>query len=171
MRRFIPNVALGVILALFVMLIAPVTVFAATTQDVAVNATPAYVSISNSPDNYSFGVVKVSTNYSTGICYFNVTNGSTVATDVSISCDATWAGGVTWAHDDTGTPGSDTAALYASDGDGTFNVIVKNGTPNDIVNNKAASTNWDWELRLMAPTVFTDGVLKTTTVTLTATAH
>jgi len=161
------NIAL--LLALALVLIPFGTVGAATTADVAVNATPAYVSISNSPDNYGFGTVQTSTNYSTTQGYFNITNGSTVNIDVAISCNATWAGGVTWTHDDTGTPGADTAALYSSQDTGTLNIIVKNGTPNDLVSN-TSDANLLWELRLMSPTSFSDGVLKTNTVTLTASA-
>lgn len=143
-------------------------VFAATTADVAVNATPAYVSISNAPIDYGFGTVAVSTNYSTSQGYFTVTDSSTVNIDVAVSCNTTWAGGVTWTHDDTGTPGVDTAALYCSPNTNAFDIVVKNTSPNDLVSNN--SGNIDWELRLMAPTVFGDGVLKTNTVTLTATA-
>lgn len=168
MKSLIPKVALFVVMVIVLMLPGPV--FSATTADVAVNATPAYVTITNSPDNYGFGTVAVSTNYSTTQAYFNVTNGSTVATDVTIGCNATWAGGNTWTHDDSGTPGATTAALYASPGDYGFYVIVENASPNNLVTNQAASTNWDWELRLMSPTSFDDGVLKTNTVTLTATA-
>lgn len=160
---------IGILLALVLVLMPISGVGAATTQDVSVNATPAYVTISNTPDNYGFGTVAVSTNTSTAQGYFNITNSSTVNIDIAISCNATWAGGNTWTHSDTGTPGSTTAALYCSQDDSGFDIIVKNGTPNDLISNTALD-NIEWELRLCSPTVYDDGVLKTNTVTLTATA-
>lgn len=158
------------ILVLALMLVFAIPVSAATTQDVAVNATPAFVTITNAPDNWGFGVVATSTNYSTAVGEFTITNGSTVAIDISIGCNSTWAGGNDWTHDDTGTPGATTAALYATPNTVAWNVIVKNSAPQNLVTSLAASTPQDWGLRLMAPTSFDDGVLKTTTVTLTASA-
>lgn len=143
---------------------------AATTASVSVNATPAYVTITNSPDNYGFGTVAVSTNYSTAVDYFTITNGSSVNIDVAISTNATWAGGNSWTHSDAGTPGSTTAALYATPNTAAWNIIVKNATPNDLYTN-TGSASLPWGLRLVAPTVFDDAVLKTNTVTLTATAN
>lgn len=157
-------------LMVLVLLLIPVGgVGAATTADVAVNATPSYITISNSPDNYGFGTVSTSTNYSTAQNYFTITNGSTVNIDIAISCNATWAGGVTWTHDDSGTPSADTAALYSTPDTAAWNITVKNGSPNDLYSNEA-SASIDWGLRLMSPTSFGDGVLKTNTTTLTATA-
>ena len=163
--------AMVLVLVVFGLLFLPAgTAFAATTQDVAINATPTYIAIANSPDNYGFGLVAASSNASTTERYFNVTDSSTVNTDVSIGCNATWAGGEGWTHSDTATIGTNQTGMKASDGDSTFDIIVKNSSPNDLVGNNVAGTDWDWELRLMAPSAFTDGVLKTNTVTLTATA-
>jgi hypothetical protein len=143
--------------------------FAATTATVTVNATPTYVSVVNTPGGYPFGVVAISTNYSTTQGYFNITNGSSVNISIAISCNATWGGGAGWTHSDTGTPGVSTAALYCSSNTGLFNTIVKNGTPNNLVSDTGAS-NILWELRLRSPTEFGDAVLKSNTITLTATA-
>lgn len=145
----------------------PTVVLAATSDTVAINATPSFITISNSPNNYGFGSVVVSTNTSTAQNYFTITNGSSVNIDIAISANATWAGGNTWTHSDAGTPGSTTAALYADDDTGDFTIIVKNATPNDLYTNTADASP-DWGLRLLSPTVYDDGVLKTTTVTLTA---
>lgn len=160
---------LGLLLACLLVLIPIGITGAATSANVSVNATPAYVTISNSPDTYGFGTVQTSTNYSSSQAHFTITNGSSVNIDITIGCNATWAGGNGWTHDDSGTPGSTTAALYASPDTGTFNIIVKNATPNDLYTNEGGAS-LDWELRLMSPTVFDDGVLKTNTVTLTAAA-
>jgi len=158
---------LGLLIACLLVLIPVGVVGAATTADIAINATPAFVSISNSPDNYGFGTVQTSTNYSTAQGYFTITNDSTVNIDIAISCNSSWAGGVTWTHSDAGTPGADTAALYASQDTNAFDIIVKNASPNNLISN-TAEASIAWELRLCAPTSFSDGVLKTNTVTLTA---
>jgi hypothetical protein len=169
MKKYMGSIGVFLVALLVLLALAPTPVLAATTAGVAVNATPAYVTISNAPTSYGFGTVEVSTNYSTTTTYFTITNGSSVNIDIAISCNATWAGGNTWTHDDTGTPAGETAALYATPGDASWNIIVKNATPNDLYSNTADATP-DWGLRLMAPTSFDDGVLKTNTVTLTATA-
>jgi len=49
-------------------------------------------------------------------------------------------------------------------------VIVKNGTPNFIAENQAATANYDFGLELVAPTSFTDGVEKSITVRVSAAA-
>lgn len=147
------------------------TALAATEQNVEITATPSYISISNSPASYGFGVVAASTNYSTSQGCFTVTNASTVNIDCSIGTNNTnWVGTTNWTHADNGTPSATTAALYSSQDNGAFDIIVKNAAPNDIVSNQAATTDFDWELRLMSPTSFSDGTVKAIKVVLTASA-
>ena len=173
-NKWLGRICIVTVLTLLALVAAPAgAVFAATTADVAVNATPAYVSITcnKTAEGYGFGTVAVSTNYTTATGYFGITNSSSVITNQTIAVTgATWTGGVTWTHSDTGIPASDTVALFASKGTGVFDVIVKNAAPNNIATNQAATTDYAFELRLSAPTVFTDGVLKTNTVRITATA-
>ena len=167
-KRLMGN--LGFLLALLLLLLISGTpALAATTADVAVNATPSYVAITNAPDTYGFGTVVVSTNYSSADDYFTITDGSSVNIDVAISCNATWTGGTPWTHDDGGTAGADTAVLAATPGTAAWNVLVKNGSPLDLFND--VTGNQDWGIRLAAPTSFSDGQLKENTITLTATAH
>lgn len=167
-RRLFGNLCVATVLALL-FAVPDTPVFAATTQDVVVNATPAYVSISNAPATYGFGTVVVSTNYSSTQNYFTITDSSTVNIDVAVSCNATWLGGNGWTHSDAGTPGSTTAAMSADPNTGAWNILVKNGSPVDLFNDVTGNQNWG--IRLAAPTAFDDGVIKTNTVTLTATAH
>lgn len=170
MRKWLGRVAvLTTALLLVVFLLSGGTVLAATTATVTVNATPAYVQINVSPTTYGFGAVEVSTNYSSAQDAFTIGNGSSINIDIAISCNATWAGGNDWTHSDAGTPGSTTAALYADPDAGTWHIIVKNATPNDIYTN-TGTASLPFGLRLRAPTVFDDAVLKTNTVTLTASA-
>lgn len=162
---------IGVFLALALILLPMASVGADTTANVTVNATPAFVSITVNLTGYSFGVVSASTNYSTGQGQFEITNASTVQTDQTIAMTSdTWSGGVTWAHNDAGTPGEDEVAMYASQDTGVFNIIIKYSSPNYIAENQAATTDYTFEIRMMAPTSFTDGVLKENTVQVSAAA-
>jgi curli biogenesis system outer membrane secretion channel CsgG len=164
---------IALLLAVALILVPYGTVMAATTQNIEVTAQPTFISISNSPSSNDFGVVSENSNTSTSQGYFTVTNGSTVAIDCSIGTNASsWDsdGGVNWTHSDTGTAGEDTVGLFSSPNNAAWNIIVKNASPNDIVNDQAAETNWQWELRLVTGT-FTDGVVKAIKVVLTATEH
>jgi len=80
-------------------------------------------------------------------------------------------GGVTWTLSDTATPASNVYGLKAGLDGGSYNIIVKKNSPfNDLVTSLADSGTQDWGLQLLAPTAFSDGALKTGTVTLTASA-
>lgn len=162
-------IALLMVMALI--LVPSGVVSAAPSQEVTITAKGSFISISNSPASYDFGTVAASTNYSTIAGCFTVTNGSSVLIDVTIGTNNTnWVsdGGANWTHDDTGTPDADTAALYSSPNNEAWNIIVKNATPNNIVSSQDAETNFQWELRLMSPTSFTDGKAKAIKVVLTA---
>ena len=164
---------LGMLVAILLVFI-PVVGVGASTADVTVNATPAYISISVAPTIYSFGVVQASgvTN-TTNTTYFTVTNtATTVTTNNTISVNASaWAsGGAGWTHSDTATAGDNTVGLEANKGGswGTGDVVVKNADPLQIATNQTALTNWDFGLQLRAPTVFTDGQTNSILVTITA---
>lgn len=162
-------IAIGAAVALF--LVSAVPAMAATTQDVTVTADPIFISISNSPNTYDFGAVATSSTPSTTGDYFTIDNTSDVATNIAISVTtATWSStGNAWTHSDTATAGADTAGLQAGTGD-TNDIIVKNASPNNLVSSLAADTDYTWNMQLIAPTSFTDGVQKSIVVRLTATA-
>jgi len=147
-------------------------VFAATTADVTVTATPAFISISVDITDHDFGTVVESATPSTTTSYFTITNSCTVLTDNTVGVTtATWSGGVTWTHSDTCTPAADTAGLKANKG-GTWDtgdVIVKFTSPNILADDQAITTNWSFGLKLYAPTSFSDGVEKEIIVRITAT--
>ena len=169
MKKYI----LSIILALMVLLVPAVPAFAATTADVEVTATPAFVAIADNQTEYDFGVVATSTTPYTSENWSGITNTSTVQTDITISVTgATWSGGVTWTHSDTCTPGADTAGLKANRGGtwGVSDIIIKNAAPNYIYENCPALTDFDYGLKLWAPTSFTDGVEKSITVRVSAAA-
>jgi hypothetical protein len=148
--------------------------FAATTANVTITATPSFISISVNDTTWDFGTVTAGTTVNTSTTTaFEVNNLCTVITNVSIAVNSTsWVGGTPWTHDDTATPGADTAGLLANKGGtwGTGDVIVKQADPNNIAANQAATTNFTFGLGLQVPTAFTDGTQKTIKVILTATA-
>ena len=159
--------------ALILLVVLAVPAMAATEQDVTITATPAFVSISNTPTSYGFGTVQTSSTPSTITTYFSVDNTSSVSINCTVSVTtSTWSGGVTWAHSDTATPGADTAGLKVNVGGtwGTGDIIVKYSSPNNIVTGQAANTDWQWGIKLWAPTSFGDGVQKQIIVRLTASA-
>ena len=140
MKKYI----ISIVLALTLVLIPAIPAFAATTADVTVTATPSYIAIADNQASYDFGVVAASATPSTATDWCAVTNTSTVQTDITIAVTAaTWAGGVTWTHSDTATPGADTAGLKANRGGswGTGDVIIKYSSPNYIYENCPASTS------------------------------
>jgi len=150
-------------------------VFAATTADVTVTATPSFIGISDNAASYDFGVVSVSTNYTISESYVGINNTSTVQTDHTISVTtANWTGGIDWAHSNTATAGADTVGLVSNNSTwGAGDVIVESdigGTPNFIYENCPADVDYSYGLMLVAPTTFSDGVQKSVIVRVTAVA-
>lgn len=150
-----------------------VPVFAATTADVTVTATPQYIAISDNVSDYDFATVAASSTTNTSTEYVGITNTSTVETDQTIAVTtANWSGGVEWTHSDTATAGADTAGLVSERGGtwGAAEVIVKYATPNYIYEDCPATTDYDYGLSLVAPSSFGDGVEKEIIVRVTAAA-
>lgn len=164
---------ISIVMALVVISFMAMPAMAATTQDITVTATPAFVAISCNQASQDFGVVASSSTPYTATDWATITNTSTVQTDQTISVTtSSWSGGVTWTHDDTATPGENTAGMLANKGGtwGSGDVIVKNSSPNYIAEDQAATTNYSFGLKLVAPTSFTDAVEKTITVRISAAA-
>ena len=151
--------------------------YAATTQSVTVNATPAYITISNAPANYNFGVIATSSSENTGNDYFTVTNGSTVNIDVSANCTGWSSDGSAWTY---GAVGENVGRLMASSGEGgtggsagtgSYDVIVTDSGQNLLCDNVSTVTSPQWEMELEAPTSFTHGDEQETTITIEAMAE
>jgi hypothetical protein len=161
------------ILALNMIWVAPA--IAATTAEVTVTWTPAYISISDNATTVAFGTVAAGATSNTSTAYVNIDNtATTVITDVSIKVAGDWTGGAGYTHSDTATPGADTVGLLANAGGtwGTSDVIVKKtATFNNIKASLAASTNFTYGLGLQVPTSFTHSDQASNTVTITSVAH
>lgn len=150
---------------------------AATTQDVTVNATPAYITISNAPSTYNFGVISEGATANTTNGYFTITNGSTVNIDISIQADNWTSSGSAWTY---GNPGADTGNFDASSanggvggssGAGAWDISVLAYSDTLICDNVTTVTNPTWELQLDAPSTFSHGDAQVNTVTVTGTAE
>jgi hypothetical protein len=156
---------IAVLIALALVVIPVGTALAATTADVTVTATPSFISITNAPSTYDFGVITAGVDEDTGTSYFTVTNDSSVNITVTIQC-TTWEGGDNdWIY---GAPAANTAQLKASDGDGLYDVTVLTGSAVNLHTTGTAGDDFTWELQLDAPTSFTFGNQQTSTVTISA---
>jgi len=75
---------IAILLAAALIVIPVGSALADTSADVTVTATPGWVSITNLPATFDFGVVLASTTPNTTTSYFAITNDSTVAMDINI---------------------------------------------------------------------------------------
>ncbi len=135
--------------------------------------------ISNDPDSKDFGNVAENSSYwSYGSaptwplndteCYFTVTNNGSSAVNISIRA-TNFTGGVGWTLV-TGVPGLNEARLTVwEDGDGEGDGINLTTSDSGFISNLAGTSSKKWELRLTTGT-FSDGVGKSSTITLTATS-
>jgi hypothetical protein len=122
--------------------------------------------ILNSPSSYDFGTLDTSLSYQTGL-NFTVQNNSGFDVKITIR-GSDMTGGITWALSDT--PGPDTYGLRAGLDGVSYNITVMNTDNIILIGNLTDNSSQQWGLELLSPTSFSDGVLKSGNVTLTATA-
>ena len=165
------------------------SVFAATTADVTVTATPTYIALTNSLATWAIGAVAESNadsywwdadgngygaaptdSFDDAECPATITNTGSVAEDIDVKVTSTtWSGGVGWTV--AAAVGANTVVVKAG-ASGAANeaaMLVLTGSDQELVDNLAAAGTKDWILHLETGT-FTDGVEKTGTVRLTASA-
>jgi len=113
--------------------------------------------------------VVVSSNYSTGLTYFNVTNSSGGPINISIGGTNMTGGGYTWVLSDTATAGDMIYGLKAGLSGSSYNITVKLNSPyNTLVGGLPSGAGQLWGLELSTPTIFSDQYEKSGTVILTA---
>ena len=177
MKRF-RKLLVSLALALVMVLSFSMPVFADSTADVTVTATPTYISISNTPTTEALGMLAAnSTIWAIGTapadplvdagCTFTVTNNGNVAENIAITA-TDFAGGVGWT---LGTPAQNVVRLKAGkSGDALeTDMVTLTTSPQAFISSLAGSATKKWEIKMETPTSFTDGVTKTSTITLTAT--
>ena len=135
--------------------------------------------ITNTPSSLDFGAVSENRSYwSNGSepvfplddaeCFFTLTNLSSAPVDISIKA-INFSGGVGWTLTG-GAPGVNSVKMKAGvSGDiAESNMVSLNTGDQDFMLSLGASESQKWELKLETGT-FTDNILKTSTITLTAT--
>ena len=129
MRKAILSIAL----ALMLLFVFAVPVFAATSDTVTVSATPVFISIAVTEASWTINgggdsLIRVDTEYYATVandttaptvgtvvdadCYFNLTNSSTVATDITIIC-SDFSGGDAWTNAEARTNGANAFAMLS----------------------------------------------------------
>lgn len=150
------------LVAVMVALGSPNVVHATTSVEVAINATPSLISVSSNVSDYDFGTVDPGVNQTTDSGYFGIVNYSQVSTNNTISSTG-WSSGWSWS-----SAGQDSGRLYASDGDGAFDVEVPDAGSANLKLNVPSTTDWVFELKLETPTSFTSGAQQSTVITISA---
>jgi len=124
--------------------------------------------IGNLPIEVDFGLVSESSTSETGLTHFTVTNNSGGPVTIIIQA-IDFTGGSGWTLSDTATPGVDTVGLKAGLEGGDYTIIVKKTESyNILVSGLADGITQKWGLKLYTATEHSDGVQKSTTVTLAA---
>jgi len=140
---------------------------AATTQNVTINATPGWVSISNNLTTFDFGTVLADTDENTTLNGFNVTNEGSVACNITIGCNG-WAkdGSTNWTY---GAAGSNTGQLSFALSAGSFpGTTIPSGSTVSFKTDLDNGASQQWGVQLDAPNAFTHGDAQQDTITLTA---
>ncbi len=185
MKRLI----LTLVVTLALVLTQVVPALAATTQDVTVTATPTYIALTNDLASWAIGAVAESDantywwdsdgngygsapvgSFEDGEMAATITNTGSVAEDIDVKfVSAAFTGGVGWTV--AGTVGADTVVVKAGKtGDANeAAMIVLTASDQELVGSLASSGTKKWILHLETGT-FTDGVAKSGTVRLTASA-
>lgn len=188
-----------VIIALVILVAISATingVLAAVSDTVSVTATPAYISISVSPDTWTLNgitgsaVIEPSTTYYSnplgdtsapanpvvdGACTFTLTNTSTVSTDIVANWSDFTGAGDTMANSNSGSPAAATygAASYVSGAAWPGGkVTVQSAASADMINNLGATTNKKFGFQIYTRTnIWTAANVMSGTITVTASLH
>lgn len=163
---------LFVVALVMLMVLAPVTAFAETSQEVVVTAQWSYATISNSPGTWLLngitgtGLIAVDTVYYSsplgdttppsatvvdGECRFTLDpDGSSVALDVYVNCGNFTGGDTNMANSNTGSNGASTYGAYSWYSGLTYaNKVVMKESGSDILKNEhsySASLLWGAEI-------------------------
>jgi len=185
---------LAIVLAMVMYLVPIDRVLGATTATVTVNATPAFVTLTVAPDTWDVngitgsGAASTGTTYYSnplgdvlipsdpivdGECRFTITNGSTVATNLTVDF-GDFFGGMTMINSDAGTSAATEFGAFSwNSGDTTYagNRTIAMVTGSDYMHsNLAGSTNIKWGLTILTRTdAWTNATLMQSTVTVTST--
>ena len=189
MKRLLISVVLSLVMVFGI----SVPVFAATSQDVTVTATPAFISIANAPSTWTIngitgsGVIAEDTIYYSnplgdtttpsttvvdGECRFTITNTSTVAIDLTVNFP-NHTGGDASTNSNTGANGASSFGAYSYFSGVAFasKVIAQASGSAVAYDALAASTDIKWGLEYESQSgTWTSGSAMSSTVNIAATA-
>jgi len=196
MKRIIRVLTIG-LLVLVLSLTITIPAFAATSQNVSVTATPAFIGIANAPGDWDIndlvgvgvkGFIAPDTVYHSnplgdctvpsddvvdGECRFTITNTSTIITDLTVNFP-NHAGGDASTNSDLGTNDTTKFGAYSYCTGMTYStgkVIAKTAASDPMKEDLAATTNIKWGLTYESQSdAWTVGTAMTSTVVITATA-
>ena len=181
-------------LAMMLALIPAGTASAATSANVTVNATPSYISITNAPNTWVLngitggGAISTNTVYyssplgdttvpsatvADGECRFTVTNASTVAIDLTVTCSNFSGGDADMTNSDDGSNGATSYGAYCWNSGIIYasKVIMKTTGSSVMKNALAALTNIKWGAEIETQTdAWAGGSTSQATIIITATA-
>jgi len=187
------RLVISIVLALALAIIPASGALAATSQNVTVTATPAFISIANAPSTWSIngitgsGVIAPNTTYYSnplgdttspsatvvdGECRFTVTNTSSVATNIVVNFP-NHTGGDASTNSNLGTNDTTKFGAYSYYSGMTYSskVIAKASGSDNLITSLAAATNFKWGLEYKSQSdAWTSGSAMSSTVTITATA-
>lgn len=175
---------IAILLALALTVVPAAGVFAATTADVTVTATPTYIAITNTEASWAVGNVDESTKYwwtaddlapaepfVDGDMKSTITNTGSVAEDIDVEA-IDFTGGLGWTLVAASPVANEVVLAAGATGYANEAAMLEliDATPQELTSNLAAAGTIMWCMKLETGT-FGDGALKTSTVTLTATEY
>ena len=192
MKRLLISFVLAVAL-----LVVPIAGALAAEDTVTVTATPGFVAISNLPDTWAInnvgggnGAIEPGTIYYSnplgdetapsstvvdGDCYFEITNTSTVPTNIKVDIGAFTLGDANMTNSDLGSASNDAttfgASVWYSGLTYTSKVISKSTGSDNLYTGLGATTDLKWGMEILTRTdAFTGVTSSDATITITATA-
>lgn len=188
-------IAIVLALTLCIALLPVTPIFAATSENVTVTATPEYIAMTNDPDTWTLnaltgaGVVDIDTIYYSnplgdtttpsdpvvdGECRFTITNTSTVVTDVFVVIGNFSGGDANMTNSDDGTNGATSYGAYSYCTGMTYStgkVICKTTGSLATKEDLAATTDIKWGLTIETQTnAWAGGSSSTATATVSLAA-
>jgi len=161
---------LSIVLALMLLVVFAVPIFAASSQDVTVTATPSFIAISNAPATWTINdlgtgtengkgrILPNTTYYANPVdgdhdttapsstvldaeCNFTITNTSTVAIDITVTWGDFTGGGADMTNSNAGTNGATTYGAYSwFSGDSYASKVIIQDTGSAVGKNALAAT-------------------------------
>lgn len=169
-------------------------ILAATSQNVTITATPSYIDIANSPGTWTLngitggGKIDVDTVYyanplgdtttpsatvQAGECQFDLTNTSSIATDITVNCGDFSGGDANMTNSNDGSNGASTYGGYSWYAGLSYasKVVMKTSASSVLYDGLAASTNIDWGAEIETQTgAWAGSSSSTATMTISAVA-